>query len=83
MDLEYDSEFTFVVNIYGYKKEEYLLSDNVNNEVSTNKSTPIIEVIDARKIYKVGNERVLALDGVSFTINEGEFCSLLGTSGSR
>ena len=55
----------------------------VNNEVSTKPSTPIIEVVDARKIYKVGNERVLALDGVSFTINEGEFCSLLGSSGSR
>ena len=58
------------------------MSENVNNEVNANKSTPIIEVIDAKKIYKVGSERVLALDGVSFTINEGEFCSLLGTSGS-
>ena len=58
------------------------MSDEVNKELSTNEGAPIIEVIDARKIYKVGAERVLALDGVSFTINEGEFCSLLGTSGS-
>ena len=55
------------------------------NEVNSqsNSNTPIIEVIDAKKIYKVGSERVLALDGVSFTINKGEFCSLLGSSGSR
>ena len=43
---------------------------------------PIIKVVDAKKVYKVGQERVLALDGVSFTINKGEFCCLLGSSGS-
>lgn len=42
----------------------------------------IIEVKDAKKIYKVGNERVIALDGVSFTIDKGDFCCLLGSSGS-
>ena len=43
---------------------------------------PIIEVKDARKIYKVGSEKVVALDGVSFTIDKGDFCCLLGSSGS-
>ena len=43
---------------------------------------PIIEVKDAKKIYKIGSERVVALDGVSFTINKGDFCCLLGASGS-
>lgn len=43
---------------------------------------PIIEVKDARKIYKVGTEKIVALDGVSFTINKGDFCCLLGSSGS-
>ena len=42
----------------------------------------IIEVKNVTKIYKVGNERVLALDNVSFTINKGDFCCLLGSSGS-
>ena len=42
----------------------------------------IIEVKDAKKVYRVGNERVVALDGVSFTINKGDFCCLLGSSGS-
>ncbi len=49
--------------------------DNKDNE-------PIIEVVDAKKVYKVGEERIQALDGVSFTINKGDFCCLLGSSGS-
>ena len=43
---------------------------------------PMIEVKNVTKIYKVGNEKILALDDVSLTINKGEFCCLLGTSGS-
>jgi len=43
---------------------------------------PIIEIKNVKKIYKVGNERIIALDGVDLTINRGEFCCLLGTSGS-
>ena len=37
---------------------------------------------NATKIYKVGNEKILALDNVSFTIDKGDFCCLLGSSGS-
>ncbi len=42
----------------------------------------IIEVKNVTKVYRVGNERILALDDVSFTINKGDFCCLLGSSGS-
>jgi len=42
----------------------------------------IIEIKNVKKIYKVGNEKIVALDGVDLTINRGEFCCLLGTSGS-
>lgn len=42
----------------------------------------IIEVKDATKIYRVGKEKVLAVDKVNFTINKGDFCCLLGSSGS-
>ncbi|MCR5828809.1 MAG: ABC transporter ATP-binding protein [Lachnospiraceae bacterium] len=45
-------------------------------------SEPIIEVKNAKKIYKMGKERIRAVDGVSFTVDKGEFCCLLGTSGS-
>lgn len=43
---------------------------------------PVIDVRDLYKIYRVGETRVRALNGVSFTINRGNFCSIVGTSGS-
>ena len=48
------------------------------------KNTPekVIEVKNVRKIYRMGNEKIYAVDDVSFDIYEGEFCCLLGTSGS-
>lgn len=42
----------------------------------------VIEVKNAKKIYKMGQERIKAVDDVSFTVEEGEFCCLLGESGS-
>ena len=43
---------------------------------------PVIEVKDLYKIYRVGEERVRALNGVSFSIRRGQFCSIVGASGS-
>ena len=45
-------------------------------------STPVIQVKDLYKFYSIGDNRVKALNGVDFTINKGEFCSIVGTSGS-
>lgn len=45
-------------------------------------SEAIIRVNNVKKIYRMGAEKILAVDGVSFEINKGEFCCLLGTSGS-
>lgn len=42
----------------------------------------IIRVNNLYKLYKVGDSVVRALDGVSFSIYEGEFCAIVGTSGS-
>ena len=42
----------------------------------------IIRITDLRREFMVGDEKVKALRGVSFTINEGEFVTIMGTSGS-
>lgn len=42
----------------------------------------IIELINIKRNFRVGNETVHALRGVSFTIFEGEFVTIMGTSGS-
>ncbi|MBS6396908.1 MAG: ABC transporter ATP-binding protein [Clostridiales bacterium] len=43
---------------------------------------PVIQVKDLYKIFRVGNEKVRALNGVDMTIYKGEFCAIVGTSGS-
>ena len=44
--------------------------------------TPIIEIRDLYKIYNPGENEVRALDGVSLTIDQGEFVAIVGSSGS-
>lgn len=42
----------------------------------------IIDIRGIRKVYRVGNEKIVALDNINLTIGKGEICCLLGTSGS-
>lgn len=46
------------------------------------KKEPVIQVKNLYKIYRVGENKVRALNGVDLTIYRGEFCSIVGTSGS-
>lgn len=50
--------------------------------MSVRQAGPVIRVKDLYKIYRIGETKVRALNGVSFTINRGDFCSIVGTSGS-
>lgn len=42
----------------------------------------LIEIRDLKKTYRLGDEEVHALDGVSVTIDQGEFVAIMGASGS-
>ena len=42
----------------------------------------MIKVENLRKVYKVGTEKVVALDNINLEIEKGEFCCIVGTSGS-
>ncbi|HYF52043.1 MAG TPA: ABC transporter ATP-binding protein [Planctomycetota bacterium] len=43
---------------------------------------PIIELINATKIYTKGDSQIRTLDNVSLTIEKGDFVALMGPSGS-
>jgi putative ABC transport system ATP-binding protein len=42
----------------------------------------VVRLQDVVKIYSMGEERVEAMKGVSFTVSQGEFVSIMGASGS-
>lgn len=42
----------------------------------------LVQVIDAHKIYKRGNERLDVLQGLNMEVPEGDFVALMGPSGS-
>lgn len=41
-----------------------------------------IELIDVKKVYKMGEVEIKALDGISFSIDKGEFVVIAGASGA-
>lgn len=49
---------------------------------TTKQSDYAIELKNVRKVYRLGQERVVAIDDISLKIEKGEICCLLGTSGS-
>ena len=42
----------------------------------------VVRLSDVAKVYTMGEERVEALKGVSFSVSSGEFVSIMGASGS-
>ena len=42
----------------------------------------LIELVDIARYYHMGDERIAALDGVSFAIGRGEMVAIVGSSGS-
>ncbi len=48
----------------------------------SNSKEAIIEIKDLRKVYRIGSEKVVALNKINLAIFKGEICCILGTSGS-
>lgn len=42
---------------------------------------PILELKEVRKVYQMGSISVEALRGITFTVNQGEYVSIMGPSG--
>ncbi|MGE5543617.1 MAG: ABC transporter ATP-binding protein [Bacillota bacterium] len=61
---------TLVLNKYEYWVEE----PNVDKYT--------VQIENLRKVYRVGDEKVVALDSISLNVRPGEICCILGTSGS-
>ena len=43
---------------------------------------PLIELVDVVKRYKIGEQEILALDGINLVIDQGEYAAIIGPSGS-
>lgn len=44
--------------------------------------TPVLELTDVTKVYGAGDAEVRALDGVSLTVESGDYVAIMGASGS-
>ncbi|SDY74113.1 ABC transporter ATP-binding protein [Tindallia californiensis] len=42
----------------------------------------MIQLENVRKVYRLGDEKVVAVDRISLSVDKGEVCCFLGTSGS-
>lgn len=62
--------------MFGRKKTEYVAPVNAAGRKA------VIDIRDITKVYTMGDIEVRALQGVSLTVYEGEFISIMGPSGS-
>lgn len=57
-------------------------SEFITNDMEEETRTPLIDLIDIYKIYRMGNTEVRANNGINLKIHDGEFVAIVGKSGS-
>ena len=61
------------------------MTDNKSTDMQTNEtqlSGAFVQMKDVYKIYDMGGNKIHAADGVTLSIDEGEFCVVVGPSGA-
>ena len=84
-----DKAFQAVVGADRYRTAQVAAQDQVEAEYEEDSSEgeidessrEVVKIVNVHKTYLLGIEGVPALRGVNLTIQEGEFISILGTSG--
>ena len=66
----------------GFMMEDQQIQTGGECTLKDKERIPMIRVKNLYKIYKVGKNKVYALNGVDFTMYKGEFCAIVGPSGS-
>ncbi|NEQ21234.1 MAG: ABC transporter ATP-binding protein, partial [Microcoleus sp. SIO2G3] len=56
--------------------------DLYSDRIGVGKKPIIIRIEDVYKVYGIGNTEVRALNGVSLVVEQGEYCAIMGASGS-
>lgn len=55
---------------------------NASTSKKASKKEPVLELVNVTKVYKLGDEDLTILKGVSVTIHKGELVAIVGPSGS-
>ena len=64
------------------KEDTYNINNNNNNKSNENTSNVILRIEDVSKVFFTSAGPYTALKKINFTINKGEFVSIIGPSGS-